>query len=158
MPQSCELLLMFAARATHLQNLILPALDRGAWVLCDRFTDATYAYQGAGRGIAKEHIAMLENFVQGDLRPDLTLLLDAPVDVAMARAGARNQQAGASADRFEQERSQFFERMRAGYLEIARSNPTRVRVIDATADVDRVAQAVREEIGAFVQHRAQRSS
>jgi len=151
MPQTCELLLMFAARATHLQNLIVPALTRGAWVLCDRFTDATYAYQGAGRGISSEQIAMLETLVQGDLRPDLTLLLDAPVDIAMARARARNLRRGASEDRFEQERSQFFERIRAGYLSIAQASPNRVRIIDASGALEHVEQAVRETVRAFIQ-------
>lgn len=155
MPDSCELLLVFAARAAHLHNLIVPELNRGAWVVCDRFTDATYAYQGAGRGIPTEHIALLENLVQGDLRPDLTLLLDAPVAIAMARARARNLKAGASEDRFEQERSQFFERMRAGYLNIAHANPDRIRIVDAGAELEQVEQAVRREIREFVEHQSQ---
>ena len=85
---TCELLLMFAARATHIENLIRPALERGAWVVCDRFTDATYAYQGEGRGVRREEIANLERFVQAELRPDLTLLLDAPIEIGAARAAA----------------------------------------------------------------------
>jgi dTMP kinase len=148
MPPACELLLVFAGRATNLQNLILPALERGAWVICDRFTDATYAYQGGGRGMDTSQIAALEQFVQGDLRPDLTLLLDAPVDVASARARARNQQRG-SADRFETEREEFFARVRATYLERAHRQPQRFCIIDATAD----AQAVGDAIAAAVRSR-----
>ena len=119
MPMTCELLLMFAARATHIENLIRPALERGAWVVCDRFTDATYAYQGDGRGVRREEIANLERFVQAELRPDLTLLLDAPIEIGRARAAARDAQSGTS-DRFEQERREFFERVRNSYLERAR--------------------------------------
>src|SRR5262245_11343892 len=145
MPVACELLLMFAARATHIENVIRPALVRGAWVVCDRFTDASYAYQGHGRGVDAEHIAALERFVQGDLRPDLTLLLDAPVDVGGARASARNAAAGSS-DRFEQEQRAFFERVRAGYLERARSEPRRIAVIDATGTREAVAQAIRTAV------------
>jgi dTMP kinase len=126
MPDAAELLLIFAARASHLQDVIRPALARGEWVLCDRFTDASYAYQGAGRGLGDAPVAWLENWVQGDLRPDLTLLLDAPVDVGMARADGRGEK-----DRFEAEKSAFFERVRACYLARARAEPGRVRVIDA---------------------------
>jgi dTMP kinase len=125
-----ELLLVFAARAQHLAQVIRPALAEGKVVICDRFTDATYAYQGAGRGIAPERIAVLEDWVQGGLRPDLTLLLDAPVTTGRARARARS----ADPDRFERERPAFFGRVRAGYLELARREPDRVAVIDATAD------------------------
>ena len=132
MPVTCELLLMFAARATHIENVIRPALARGVWVVCDRFTDASYAYQGGGRGVEREHIAALERFVQGELRPDLTLLLDAPVDIGGARASARNAAAGSS-DRFEREQRAFFERVRNAYLERARNEPSRFAVIDATA-------------------------
>jgi dTMP kinase len=156
MPQTCELLLMFAARATHLHNLIVPALERGAWVVCDRFTDATYAYQGAGRGIPIDHIALLENLVQGDLRPDLTLLLDATVEIAMTRARARNLKAGASEDRFEQERSHFFERVRAGYLNIARASPDRVRIVEAGVELEQVDHAIRREIREFIERQSQR--
>jgi dTMP kinase len=114
MPPMCELLLMFAARSTHLENVIKPALDRGTWVVSDRFTDATYAYQGAARGMPEGDISTLENLVQRSVRPDLTLLLDAPVEVALQRARQRNQ--GQQTDRFELERAGFFERVRAGYL------------------------------------------
>ena len=145
MPMTCELLLMFAARATHIENLIRPALERGAWVVCDRFTDATYAYQGDGRGVRREEIANLERFVQAELRPDLTLLLDAPIEIGRARAAARDAQTGVS-DRFEQERREFFERVRNSYLERARSQPGRFAVIDATADRESVEHAIRAEV------------
>jgi dTMP kinase len=117
---------MFAARAEHLAKVILPALGQGKWVLCDRFTDATYAYQGGGRGIASERIARLEQWVQGDFRPDLTVLLDVPVAIGLARAGNRG-----TLDRFEQEQVDFFERVRQAYLELARTHDGRYRVIDA---------------------------
>jgi dTMP kinase len=144
MPMSCELLLMFAARATHIENLIRPALERGAWVVCDRFTDATYAYQGGGRGVRREEIANLERFVQAELRPDLTLLLDAPIEIGAARAAARDGEG--ERDRFEQERQDFFERVRNAYLERARSQPGRFAVIDATADRESVQQAILAEV------------
>ncbi|HEY7640017.1 MAG TPA: dTMP kinase [Steroidobacteraceae bacterium] len=144
MPMSCELLLMFAARATHIENLIRPALERGAWVVCDRFTDATYAYQGDGRGVRREEIASLELFVQAELRPDLTLLLDAPIEIGAARAAARDGEG--ARDRFEQERQEFFERVRNSYLERARSQPGRIAVIDATQDRESVQQAIRAEV------------
>jgi dTMP kinase len=145
MPMTCELLLMFAARATHIENLIRPALERGAWVVCDRFTDATYAYQGYGRGVRREEIASLELFVQAELRPDLTLLLDAPIAIGASRAAARDAGTGGP-DRFEQERSEFFERVRNGYLERARSQPGRFAIIDATADRESVQQAILAEV------------
>lgn len=144
MPMTCELLLMFAARATHIENLIRPALERGAWVVCDRFTDATYAYQGDGRGVRRDEIASLERFVQAELRPDLTLLLDAPIEIGAARAAARDGEG--ARDRFEQERQDFFERVRNSYLERARSQPGRIAVIDATADRESVKQAIRAEV------------
>jgi dTMP kinase len=130
LPPAAELLLMFAARAVHLANLIEPTLRAGRWVLCDRFTDATYAYQGAGRGMNTESIAQLENLVQGSRRPDLTIVLDAPVEHALARARARN--GPQRADRFEAERGEFFERVRGGYLARAAAAPGRMLVIDAT--------------------------
>jgi dTMP kinase len=143
MPMTCELLLMFAARATHIENLIRPALERGAWVVCDRFTDATYAYQGDGRGVRREEIANLERYVQAELRPDLTLLLDAPIEIGAARAAARD---GGTGDRFAQERQDFFERVRNSYLERARNQPGRFAVIDATADRESVQHAIRAEV------------
>ena len=152
MPQICELLLMFAARATHIENVILPALARGAWIVCDRFTDATYAYQGGGRNLPREHIAQLEQLVQGSLRPDLTVLLDAPIELALARARERNAQLGnAAGDRFEREQTAFFERVRAVYLQIARDEPQRMRVIDASRSLAQVQAAVRECIVQFVE-------
>jgi dTMP kinase len=141
MPPACELLLMFAARATHLENLIRPALERGAWVVCDRFTDATYAYQGGGRGVDPQQIALLERLVQRELQPDLVVLLDAPVELGEARAAVRNAKAGSS-DRFEQERREFRERVRAAYLERADAEPTRYSVVDASGDAATVTQAI----------------
>lgn len=128
-----ELLLMFAARAQHLQTVILPALGDGHDVLCDRFTDATYAYQGGGRGIAHEQIATLENWVQQEFRPDLTLLLDIPVDAGLARAGKRG-----APDRFESETLDFFNRVREAYLDAARKQPMRIKLIDASLPLDEV--------------------
>lgn len=145
MPSTCELLLMFAARSTHIENVIRPALARGAWVICDRFTDATYAYQGGGRNLPIEQIATLETMVQGALRPDMTLLLDAPLEVSAARASARNAAAGTN-DRFEQERRDFFERVRAAYLERARREPERFVVIDATQSMDAVTAAIQQTL------------
>lgn len=130
-----ELLLMFAARAQHLNELILPALETGRWVLCDRFTDATYAYQGEGRGISNERIAILERWVQGDLRPDLTLFLDLPVSQGLARAGKRGEP-----DRFEREQTEFFERVRQGYRKQAEAAPERYRIIDASRSLPEVQQ------------------
>jgi len=133
MASDTELLLMFAARAQHLNELILPALEQGKWVLCDRFTDATYAYQGAGRGISEERIGLLEQWVQGDLRPDLTFFLDLPVDQGLARAGERS-----APDRFEREKIDFFERVRQGYLKQAEREPQRYRVVDASVPLEQV--------------------
>ena len=141
MDAATELLLMFAARAEHIARVVAPALAGGAWVVCDRFTDASYAYQGGGRGIPRARIAVLEDFVQGKLMPDLTILLDAPLDVALARARGRGR-----ADRFELEGPGFFEAVRAAYLEQARCDPRRIRVIDASPPVDQVAAAIRNEL------------
>lgn len=121
-----ELLLMFAARAQHLAQVILPALAEGKIVICDRFTDATYAYQGGGRGLDCSRIALLEQFVQGDLRPDMTLLFDLPVEEGMARAVARGK-----LDRFEQEQQLFFENVRQSYLQRAQNDPQRFRLVNA---------------------------
>jgi dTMP kinase len=150
MPGICELLLMFAARSTHIENVIRPALARGAWVICDRFTDASYAYQGGGRGLPLEHIATLERMVQGALRPDLTLLLDAPLDVSAARASARNAAAGTS-DRFEQEQREFFERVRQAYLDRAQREPKRIAVIDATQSLEAVTVAIQQAVAERLQ-------
>lgn len=151
MSPECELLLVFAARSTHLANVIRPALERGTWVVCDRFTDATYAYQGGGRGFDSRQIAALEQMVQKDLRPDLTLLLDAPLDLTAARARERNEAIG-SADRFEREQREFFERVRDSYLARARLEPQRFAVIDASADRDTVAAAIRTTIQTRLPH------
>lgn len=145
MAADTELLLMFAARAEHLHKTILPALSAGQWVLCDRFTDATYAYQGGGRSVARERIAALETFVQGALRPDLTLLLDLPAEVGLARARGRSEP-----DRFESETLAFFDRVRAEYLGIAEREPSRVRCIDAQRDREQVAADVRDIIVGYV--------
>lgn len=134
-----ETLLMFAARSIHVENLIRPALARGEWVICDRFTDASRAYQGYGRGMDLAWIEQLAGAVQGDLQPDCTLLLDLPVEVGLARARGRS---GVAADRFEAEAAEFFERVRQGYLQIARAQPGRVRVIDAAVDLPAVTQQV----------------
>ena len=147
MPPSCELLLIFAARATHVANLVEPALTRGAWVLCDRFTDASYAYQGGGRGIAQSHIDALAKLAHPGLTPDLTVLLDAPVALGLRRAGAR--QAPAT-DRFAAERLEFFERVRDVYLERARLEPERIRIVDAAGTIDEVEAAVRSALGSLL--------
>ncbi|HSB96253.1 MAG TPA: dTMP kinase [Spongiibacteraceae bacterium] len=136
-----ELLLMFAARAQHLATIIQPALAAGQWVLCDRFTDATYAYQGGGRGLDVHLIAALEGLVQGELRPHLTLLLDAPVGVGQARASARS-----APDRFEQEQQIFFERVRQTYLARACAEPQRFRIIDAGRSLSEVQTQLRAEL------------
>ncbi|GAA0685889.1 dTMP kinase [Marinobacterium maritimum] len=128
-----ELMLMFAARAQHLQQVIRPALGAGKWVLCDRFTDATYAYQGGGRGMDTAQIGTLEQLVQGELRPDLTLLLDLPVATGLARARARS-----TPDRFESEKVNFFEAVRQHYLERAAKEPERFAVIDAEPELKQV--------------------
>jgi dTMP kinase len=152
MPQVCELLLMFAARSCHIQNVIRPALARGAWVICDRFTDATYAYQGGGRRMPRDQIAYLESLVQGPLRPDLTLLLDAPVDLALERARSRNRaRNGGGDDRFEQEQREFFERVRNAYLAIAAAEPKRVRIIDSSRALADVEHDVRSSVTQFLQ-------
>lgn len=145
MPATCELLLMFAARAAHLENVIEPALSRGEWVVCDRFTDATYAYQGGGRGLNMEHIAMLERMVQGERRPDLTVLLDVALDISAARANQRNVEIG-QADRFEREQREFFERVRKTYLARAAREPERFAIIDASHEREAVAESIRTAI------------
>ena len=131
-----ETLLMFAARREHIARVIAPALAGGQWVVSDRFTDATYAYQGWGGGMAKDRIAALERWVQGSLRPDLTLLFDAPVEVAVARLPRDR------ADRFESESRTYFERVRAGYLERAAAEPERMRLIDSTLPLAKVKKIV----------------
>ena len=128
-----ELLLMFAARAQHIEEVIEPALAAGRWVLCDRFTDATYAYQCGGRGLDREAVATLESLVQGTLAPDCTLLLDAPVDTGMNRIEGRGEP-----DRFEREELAFFERVRASYRQLANNSSGRYRIIDASRPLEEV--------------------
>jgi dTMP kinase len=139
-PPMAELLLMFAARAVHLSNHVEPNLRAGRWVVCDRFIDATYAYQGGGRHLSLDNIRQLEAMVLGARRPDLTLLLDTPVPQALQRAQQRN--AGAAADRFESERTEFFERVRAAYLARAAAEPRRIETVDAAQSVDEVAARI----------------
>lgn len=141
MNSDTELLLVFAARAQHIAQVIRPALARGAIVLCDRFTDATYAYQGGGRGLSVQRIEQLEHFVQGDMRPDLTLIFDLPIDVGLSRAAARGR-----LDRFEQEGLEFFEAVRSAYLNRAEQNPQGYRVLDAGQSL----AAVQQDLDALV--------
>lgn len=137
MSADAELLLVFGARAEHIDKVIVPAINQGQWVLSDRFTDATYAYQGGGRGIDVDRIALIENWVQGDLRPDLTILLDVPVEVGMERASKRGE-----LDRFESEQMEFFEKIRAAYLARANAEPQRFAIIDASQPLEAVKDAV----------------
>jgi dTMP kinase len=140
-----ELLMVFAARAQHIKHVIEPALAKGEWVLCDRFTDATYAYQGGGRNMRISAIEWLENMVQGNLRPDLTLLLDAPVEIGMERARSR-----ATFDRFESEKISFFEQVRRAYLLQAELNPERIKLIKANQPLVDVQRALIEIISTFL--------
>ena len=147
MANMTELLLVFAARAQHLDQLIKPALAAGNWVVCDRFTDATYAYQGGGRGFDTGMIGQLENLVQGHLRPDLTLYLDVPVEIAAARIADREH------DRFEREQSAFFNKVRNSYLKLAEVE-SRIRVIDAGQELSAVQHDVRLIVNDYLrQHR-----
>ena len=141
-PPAAEMLLMFAARSLHLANLIRPALARGEWVICDRFTDATRAYQGGGRGLDPAAIESLARLVHADLQPDLTLLLDLPVATGMARAQARR----GHTDRFEQEQEAFFERVRAAYLDLARSDARRFCIVDAARELPAVQASVAQAL------------
>jgi dTMP kinase len=134
-----ELLMVFAARAQHLEQVIKPALAAGTWVLCDRFTDSTYAYQGGGRGFDQSVIAQLETLVQGELRPDLTVILDIDVEKGLARASQRS-----VPDRFEGEAVAFFERVRAVYHELAARAPNRYAVVDAGQPLEQVQQAIKQ--------------
>lgn len=142
-----ELLLVFAARAQHLNTVIIPALEKGMCVLSDRFTDATYAYQGGGRGLSKDRISQLENLVQGELRPDLTLLLDLAVEEGMKRARNRGE-----LDRFEQEKGDFFENVRSAYLERVQQNPQRYAVIDASPALEQVQQQIKNTLDALLEN------
>ena len=136
-PEIAELLLMFAARSFNVNNVIRPALAAGTWVVCDRFTDSSRAYQGGGRGLPMEMIDQVANWVHGDTWPDATILLDAPVDVGMQRAGNRSEP-----DRFEQEQNDFFQRVRDCYLELAAKEPERFVVVDTTRELDAVAAEI----------------
>lgn len=137
MPDVAELLLVFAARSLHVNNVIRPALEAGTWVVCDRFTDSSRAYQGGGRGLPASDIDLLADWVHGDVTPDLTILLDAPVQIGMQRAGKRS-----DPDRFESEQSEFFERVRETYLRLAESDPDRFVVVDATQPLETVKAAI----------------
>jgi dTMP kinase len=134
-----ELLLMFAARAQHIEHVIEPALAAGKWVLCDRFTDATYAYQCGGRGVSRKIVSQLEQLVQAELRPDYTLLLDAPIDTGMERTRERGE-----LDRFERESQEFFQRVRDAYLDMAHQSSGRFHVIDASLPLLEVQKCVDE--------------
>lgn len=145
MPDIAELLLMFSARALHVENVIRPALAAGTWVVCDRFTDASRAYQGGGRGLPMETIDRLADWVHGDLVPDATLLLDAPVEVGLGRASRRG-----APDRIETERADFFARVRQAYLELAAADPKRFIVMDATRPLAEVRADIDQLVGALV--------
>ncbi len=145
MADDTELLLMFAARAENLEQKIRPALDAGIWVLCDRFTDASYAYQGGGRGIDMQRIQKLEEWTQGDLRPDLTVLLDLPVKVGLERAGNRS-----APDRFEKEEVRFFDAVRQAYLQIAWDQADRVKVVDASSPLYEVQARIADVMHTFL--------
>lgn len=144
--EQSELLLMFAARSQHIKHVIQPALAQGSWVLCDRFTDATYAYQGGGREMANDAIAWLEQWVQQDLRPDLTLLFDAPIEIGLERIVQR----GGKIDRFEAEKQSFFRRVRQTYLARAAYEPGRIKIIDASQSLELVQQAIVHAIAGLV--------
>ena len=145
MDEAAELLLVFAARAQHIQQVILPALESGQWVLCDRFTDATYAYQGGGRGLDQALIKLLEDRIQQSLQPDLTLLLDIDVELGLARASQRG-----TLDRFESEQVEFFERVRKAYLQRVSDNPQRYAVIDAGRGLDEVQDSIKNTLKHFL--------
>ena len=146
MSEDSELMLMFAARAEHLAQVIRPALDAGRWVLCDRFTDASHAYQGAGRGISNTRIAQLEEWVQQGLHPDFTLLLDLDPEIGMERAGKRG-----ALDRFEKEQIDFFHRVRQGYLNRADQFPQRFHVINAAESIESVQDAIDRAMIPFIE-------
>lgn len=141
-----ELLMMFAGRAQHIDQVIEPQLAQGNWVLCDRFTDATYAYQGAGRKMGDDLIQSLETMVQGDMRPDLTLILDVPVELGLERAGKRSEP-----DRFELEKTDFFNRVRHAYLSMAINNPQRYKIIDASQTLEHVQLQIADTLNSFLQ-------
>ena len=144
MGNKSELLLMFAARAQHIETVIEPVLKSGKWVLCDRFTDASYAYQGAGRNMGMADIQLLEDYVQQGLTPDLTLVLDLPTEMGESRAGQRS-----APDRFEQQKLDFKQRVRDCYLARAKEEPQRMKVIDASQSLEQVKQSVLQEMREF---------
>lgn len=144
MHHDTELLLMFAARAEHIQRVIIPALEAGKWVLCDRFTDASYAYQGGGRGIDISRISALESWVQGDLRPDYTFLFDLDAETGLSRARSRGE-----TDRFEQQHIDFFNRVRDQYLKLADANQKQYRIIHAQHDLETVQEQIAETLSAL---------
>jgi dTMP kinase len=141
LPDIAELLLFFASRSVHIDNKIRPALAAGQWVVCDRFTDASRAYQGYGRGLSLDRINILAEWVQEDLRPDLTIILDAPAEVAMERTEKRGE-----ADRLDSEEAGFYRRVRDGYLELAAAEPDRFAVVDASQELEQVQAAIAAEI------------
>jgi dTMP kinase len=145
LPDVAELLLMFAARSINVNNAILPALNEGTWVISDRFTDSTRAYQGGGRGFPRESIEWLAEFVHGDLRPDLTILLDAPVDIALQRADRRG-----DPDRIEVEKVEFFERVRQTYLDLAEREPERFVVVDCSQEIEAVQASINMVAGSLL--------
>ena len=145
-----ELALMFAARAQHMEQLILPALRGGDLVLCDRFTDSSVAYQGYGRGVPLELIQGLENWLCQEVRPDLTVILEIDTDTGARRTGDRNRAASESATRFEQEGTEFFERVRQGYRKIATQEPDRVRVVDGRGSIAEVHERVHQAVDEFL--------
>src|SRR5512144_1570996 len=153
MTHDSEAMLMFAARREHLDRVIRPALARGDWVVCDRFTDATFAYQGGGHGVSREAIASLERWVHGDCQPDLTILFDVPVGVSRERL-SRAQSEGRSLDKFEREANAFFERVRNVYVERARAAPRRFRVIDSTQPVASVRAEIAAQLAALASREA----
>ena len=148
-----ELLLFCAARAQHIREVIRPALQQGKVILCDRFSDATYAYQGAGRGLDRATIRFINDFSALNTIPDMTLLFDMPVEAGLKRATARNNKLDnpAASDRFEREHVAFHRRIREGYLEILRNNPARFRLIDADRDIAVIQEDVRRHIGDLIQ-------
>lgn len=143
---SAEILLMFAARSQHLEKVIYPSLKAGKWVVCDRFTDSTYAYQGGGRQIPFERISLIEEWTQGDFRPDLTLLFDADINTAWERVRQED-----APDRFEEETLEFHTQVQSAFLELLHSNPQRIKCIDANQPVEKVREASRRLIGEFIE-------
>lgn len=144
LPEIAELLLFFASRSLHLQNAIVPALKEGKWVICDRFTDASRAYQGSGRGLDLDRIERLAEWVQEGLEPDMTILLDAPAEIGMQRTAARG-----DADRMDSQELSFYRRVRSGYLTLANAHPDRFAVVDASQPLDQVQASIAVEVSRF---------